>query len=950
MAIRFDRNNTNFPLQLFEYLKTVEIKTEYQFLKYHQNLVRHFFDAVKLGARGLLIYHSMGTGKSIVGVALAMDQMRDRQVIILLSKSLANNFKDNIVKYINMRRQVDPNWPIGRLSDTDVANWIEKNFSFVSMNASNMLNKLVEATEGQLGREFAKAAKRANQAYESKIGQILDMGTLDGKLLIVDEAHNLFRAITNGSKNGQALYDMIRKARNLRIVFLTGTPISSDPFELAVCFNMLAEGSAPLFPEMYKNFYTYYVDNSAGKIRNKEKFQNRIFGLVSHVTHLSNFGAAKGNKSPNMAAKVPLEDKQEAKEGQSEVIEAQGGANEGQTVEFPEELPTIVRYVPMALEQYTLYQLAKEKEDQEAKKQGMLGGPQVSNLSKPKGKSAQSYRQKTRQLSNFAPPKSIAFSKFSDINLDAIPPADMTSPKFEQILADIEASPGIGLIYSQFKGAGGLGAFAKFLEVKGWDLYEGQKGLKGLFKEEMVAEDDAENTDMVEGAFEAYLNNIRGQGGRSTEFSGYQVLTPPKVQGGYPFNYERPLTKSTLLKEPIFGGILADAVEDEAYNGPELTIGGYELAKWSPDDVPADMIELIGDKSGDKKIIRVDNQVVGAAIVTTKALSGADSGIFTDINILIENKWKDIGAKVAEELAKSANGPNKAYCATLKAIDNHYVRRFCHMRFGTKTGGAKGKRTYAVISGDIEMDMRKAIQAAYNSNENIDGSVISLLLLSSTGAEGLDLKNVRYEMIMEPYWNWRRIEQIKARGIRNDAHKALPKADRNVQVYFYLTTKPESELKGPFDYERATLAAIAGDSAAMIGHLTTDLDLYIEAMKNNYLVESFNQALREVSIECLINAGEGCRSCVPNNLPLFHEDIFKDLKMVDNCIQSVEETVKASSVTVDGVEYYYTKWPDSIFGYKVFIFDKKLDIYRELAEDDMAFSKVIDALEASIGA
>jgi len=41
-------------------------------------------------------------------------------------------------------------------------------------------------------------------------------GTLDDCLLIVDEAHNLFNAITNGSKNAVGLYDLILKAKNLK--------------------------------------------------------------------------------------------------------------------------------------------------------------------------------------------------------------------------------------------------------------------------------------------------------------------------------------------------------------------------------------------------------------------------------------------------------------------------------------------------------------------------------------------------------------------------------------------------------------------------------------------------------------------------------------------------------------------------------------------------------------
>ena len=39
------------------------------------------------------------------------------------------------------------------------------------------------------------------------------------------------------------------------------------------------------------------------------------------------------------------------------------------------------------------------------------------------------------------------------------------------------------------------------------------------------------------------------------------------------------------------------------------------------------------------------------------------------------------------------------------------------------------------------------------SNPNADGELIQLLMITSSGAEGIDLKNVRYVHIMEPYWH-----------------------------------------------------------------------------------------------------------------------------------------------------------------------------------------------------
>ena len=95
--IRLDRVSTNFALQLFEHLKALRFDTEakspYAFLKYHQNIVREFINDVNIDSRGLLVYHTPGTGKTLIGVATCMDLLTDRQPIILLTKSLQSNFK-----------------------------------------------------------------------------------------------------------------------------------------------------------------------------------------------------------------------------------------------------------------------------------------------------------------------------------------------------------------------------------------------------------------------------------------------------------------------------------------------------------------------------------------------------------------------------------------------------------------------------------------------------------------------------------------------------------------------------------------------------------------------------------------------------------------------------------------------------------------------------------------
>ena len=67
-------------------------------------------------------------------------------------------------------------------------------------------------------------------------------------------------------------------------------------------------------------------------------------------------------------------------------------------------------------------------------------------------------------------------------------------------------------------------------------------------------------------------------------------------------------------------------------------------------------------------------------------------------------------------------------------------------------------------------------------------------MITSSGAEGITLKNTRYVHIMEPYWHPVRIEQVIGRARRICSHNELPESERNVKVYIYLMSFAANQL------------------------------------------------------------------------------------------------------------------------------------------------------------
>lgn len=72
-----------------------------------------------------------------------------------------------------------------------------------------------------------------------------------------------------------------------------------------------------------------------------------------------------------------------------------------------------------------------------------------------------------------------------------------------------------------------------------------------------------------------------------------------------------------------------------------------------------------------------------------------------------------------------------------------------------------------------------------NSPNNIDGSLIKVILMTPVAGEGLSFNNVREIHLIEPWFHFNRVDQVIGRGIRNCSHQNLPITDKNVSVFMY---------------------------------------------------------------------------------------------------------------------------------------------------------------------
>ena len=138
---------------------------------------------------------------------------------------------------------------------------------------------------------------------------------------------------------------------------------------------------------------------------------------------------------------------------------------------------------------------------------------------------------------------------------------------------------------------------------------------------------------------------------------------------------------------------------------------------------------------------------------------------------------------------------------------------------------------HEVFTGALNDKERKSLVEKYNTGRT------KALLISSSGAEGLDLKRTRQVHIMEPHWHEPKIDQVIGRAIRYKSHSDLPVEDRHVDIYHYLSTHAQSRPK--------FLDALRGGNR----NKTVDEFLHEMSRQKKTLNSKFLNALKEVSIE-----------------------------------------------------------------------------------------------------
>lgn len=217
---------------------------------------------------------------------------------------------------------------------------------------------------------------------------------------------------------------------------------------------------------------------------------------------------------------------------------------------------------------------------------------------------------------------------------------------------------------------------------------------------------------------------------------------------------------------------------------------------------------------------------------------------------------------------------------------------------------------------------------------NYYGEIIKMIMISMSGAEGLDLKEIRFIHILEPHWQNALLDQIIGRGVRKGSHLKLPEKHRTVEPYIYMATltpaliRKISYIDVRNDLYKYPNPAIADKANKVV---TSDEHLFLTAERKRYIINEFQKLMKESAFDCILNyqdnklnpeyKGVVCMDYSTKN----RDDYLATPMLEDEGLEIAPERVvkvKYQTFPYKGKTYYYEVTPNALG--KMYIYDENL--------------------------
>ena len=901
----------------------------------HQKIVRDYIN-IYTPYRGLLLYHGLGSGKTCSSIAIAEGIKNDKKVLIMTPASLRDNYIEELKKCGDYLYKKNQYWEfIDTKSDPQYVEYLSTLLKLpqeyiISNGGAWFINVKKEPNYDSLEFEDQQKIntqldKMINYKYQfisynglrsSHLNGMTNGGTTNpfsNKVIIIDEAHNFISRIVNKLNRKTSLsmnlYNYLMDAENCKIILLTGTPIINYPNEIAILFNIL-RGTIRSY-----NF-KLILDK---KTMSKEKLEDifRKANILSYVDLIEyNSVSYEVNITQNPFGYIKSESDKNKLVYSSDVISSDvfiqkiRTALEGQSLKIVGNKVNINGYkaLPDNFDDFKNLFITPDN---------TINNPSMFKM-RIIGLTSY-FRSAQEQLM----PK-YSHSNSDDFRIIKIPMSDFQFGVYEEArIQERKLEDANKKKKSKKTKAGAQGDELYSDSTSTYRIFS-RAFCNFVFPKPNIKRPMPNNEDTIEATLEniAEISEEQNIGKNISEEVLDDLSISEKIEnidGKYDADDIKDLENDATnnkASDISYSKRISEALKElEKYSQKYLSKEGLQI--YSPK-----FLHIL------ENIIDDDHKGIHLLYSQFKTLEGI--GILK--LVLKENKFAEFKIKKNEKgeyiLNVAPEDINKPMFASYTGSETPEEREIIKN----------------VLNSNwklVPSSLIKTIQTL--SDNNFLGQIIKVLMITSSGAEGISLKNVRYVHITEPYWHPVRIHQVIGRARRICSHSDLPKELQTVNVFLYLMVFSETQLTSDLSIELRLKDISKKDKKKVI---TSDEYLYEISSIKEEINASLLQGVKESAIDCSIHtrasSSEKDVKCFVIGNPseskyIYTPNINNQDKDEGMKLNKKKQVLKLNELVINGNKYAYNKETQELFDFDSFLKDELLLVGKIINKDDGTF-------------
>jgi len=908
----------------------------------HQKIVRDYLNLFT-PYRGLLLYHGLGAGKTCTSIGIAEGMKSDKKIIIMTPASLKMNFFSELKKCGDHLFRKNQYWEfVSTVGETDEFKnvlfsalsipksegdafikkyngiWfvdVSKPANFTTLSANDQ-KTIDEQLNLMIRSKYQDINYNGNKVNE--LTRDMNINPFDNSVVIIDEAHNFVSRIVNKIDKPNSisyiLYDKLMKATNARVVLLTGTPIINYPNEIGILYNILRG---------YIKTWTIPLNVKTNKKINRDTilsmFDKEKFNTYDYVEYSGNNLIITRNPFGF------INDKQTKKKAEG------GGAKKKDKSDNKSETSNVAEKDESGSEDFNQHLMAQ------------ANGREFPGLDEP------SYVWGGN-----------VFDKYSGVKLDDT--GNISDTDFLKTIIRILSKNEIDVMQGAIKVDYNKAlpddpeSFQEIfvnqdtVSIKNENLFKKRiLGLTSYFRSaqekllpSFVKAEDGGNYHLVE-----------------SEMSQYQFDTYEKIRKDE-YEQEKKSKKNAKKKqneEDMYNvsstyRIFSRAACNFAFPKPPGRPmpdkkGEKDIDESKFDAIPADFLQETNDYADIEDQDTLKSESAEPAIEYNQRIQLALKFLKDNASDYLSPGALEIYSpkflQILENLQDPENEGLHLIYSNFRTIEGVGILKlileangFAQFKIQKKTTGDweiiqseedMNKPKFFLYTGTESVEEKEILRNIYNSQwgfvpssivdklketaeNNYMGEIVKIMMITSSGAEGINLRNTRFVHIVEPYWHMVRLEQVIGRARRICSHEDLPEELRTVKVFLYMTTLSEEQSKNDKNKELIIRDVSRIDKKTP---LTTDEYLYEIARIKNNINQQLLKAVKESSIDCSLHTAGSNENLVCYGYGKVESNQFgsyptleEDKNQKDEMNVAVKKLTLVK-ITVEGIDYAYDR-------------------------------------------